>query len=276
MHTPQPLRPLLSFVRKSPLIPVFTLAVAAVIYGCFKSQPVEPTTALNPGSFESTGEDFLINALDEIHSIAEWAQAVPPRSPKLPPRERKVLLSKASGDSVYVYGQITADGFGAVVTERHAYPKGLLLITVRKSHGGNGGRIVTETKRFITFENFQNDIPSQSNLTEVYTIADTIVTRVLRNGLLETYTFRLPVVTRTVNAVTGAVTVTRRFGADGSIVSERRDGTGALIQTARSSGLVDGSLLTRTEYPDSTWRSVRTLGQADGSILREITSGRGL
>jgi hypothetical protein len=28
----------------------------------------------------------------------------------------------------------------------------------------------------------------------------------------------------------------------------------------------------RTEFPDGTWRQIRTRGQADGSILREVTS----
>lgn len=270
------LRSFFILMRNNPLIPIATLLVAVILYGCFKSQPVGPAAELNPSPAESSGEDFLIAALDEVEAIAAWSQSRPTGSPKFPLRQHKVLLSQVAGDSIYVYGQVTTDGFGAVVTERHQYPKGLLLITVRKSHGANAGRIVTETKRYITFENFQNDIPSQSNLTEVYTLADTIVARVLRNGLLETYTFRLPVITRTVNAVTGAVTVARRFGEGGALVSERRDGSGALIQVSRNTGEADGGLVTRTEYPDSTWRSTRTLGQADGSILREVTTGRGL
>ncbi|MBI5472606.1 MAG: hypothetical protein HY961_09700 [Ignavibacteriae bacterium] len=265
-----------SFISNNPIIPILALAVGVIIYGCFKSHPVEPVTLPTLSTTESSGEDFLNGALDEIEAIAEWAQARPSRSPKLPSAQQKILLSRVSGDSIYIYGEITPDGFGATVTERHQYPKGILLITVRKSHGANNGRIVTDTKKYITFQNFQNGVASSTNLTEVYTLSDTIVTRVLRNGLLETYTFRLPVVTRSVNSQTGSVTVTRRFGSSGYILSEKKDGSGALIQISRSTGQSDGSLFTKTEYPDSTWRSTRTLGQADGSILREVTTGRGL
>ncbi|MEO8167330.1 MAG: hypothetical protein ABI623_03725 [bacterium] len=270
------LRTSLSFLRHHPLIPILAVVASSLVYGCLKSHPVAPETPTAQITGASSGEDFLVEALDEIQSIADWSQGQAAQNPKLPPTQRRFVLAKTSADSTYVYGQITPDGFGAVVTERHQYPKGLLLITVRKSHGETGGKIVTNTKKYISNVNFQNDIPSQSNLTEVYSIGDTIVTRVLRNGLLETYTFRLPVVTRTINAETGSITVTRRYGASGGVITERRDGSGALIQTSKSNGQADGGLLTRTDYPDSTWRSTRTLGQADGSILREVTSGRGL
>jgi hypothetical protein len=191
----------------------------------------------------------------------------------LPTREQRVVLSRTATDTVYIYGQV-AGGYGAVVTERHGYPKGLLLITVRKSHGREGGRIVSDTKRYISFESFQNDEPQQSTLTELYGLSsDTIVTRVLRNGVLETYTFRLPVITRVVNPADGSVRITSRYGADSSIVSEVRDGNGVLIQLTRNIGLSTGALVSRIEYADSTWRNTLTLGQADGSVFREITSG---
>jgi hypothetical protein len=243
------------------------------LIGCNRSQPPQSDNNLIfPHEFEATGEDFLIGALDEVNAIAEWARSNGREA--LPPRERKLVLSKTATDTVYIYGQVTSGGYGAVVTERHGYPKGLLLITVRRSHGREGGRIVTDTRRYITFESFQNDEPQQSSQTELYGLSsDTIVTRVLRNGVLETYTFRLPVITRVVNPLDGSVRVTSRYGADSSIVSEVKDGTGALIQLRRNSGLATGGLLARTEYADSTWRSILTIGQADGSVFREITSG---
>ena len=263
-----------SFISNNPIIPILALAVGIIIYGCFKSHPVEPVTPPTLSTTESSGEDFLNGALDEIEAIADWTGTHSLSNPKS--RDRRLVLSGTTSDSIYVYGQVTPDGFGATVTERHQYPKGILLITVRKTHGANNGRMVTETKKYITFQNFQNGIASSTNLTELYTLSDTIVTRVLRNGLLETYTFRLPVVTRNVNSETGSVTVTRRFGSNGYIISEKKDGGGTLIQVSRSTGQSDGGLFTKTEYPDSTWRSTRTLGQADGSILREVTTGRGL
>jgi hypothetical protein len=249
-----------------------SIVCVLALIGCNRSQPPQSdNNPIFPHEFEATGEDFLIGALDEVNAIAEWSGS---NGLSLPPRERKLVLLRTATDTVYIYGQVTSEGYGAVVTERHGYPKGLLLITVRRSHGREGGRIVTDTRRYITFESFQNDEPQQSSLTELYGLSsDTIVTRVLRNGVLETYTFRLPVITRVVNPLDGSVRVTSRYGADSSIVSRVTDGTGALIQLRSNTGLATGALVARTEYPDSTWRSILTIGQADGSVFREITSG---
>ena len=159
-------------------------------------------------------------------------------------------------------------------TERHAYPKGLLLITVRKSYGKPTTRIVSETERYISFEDFLNNSTQQSNITEVYGLSsDTLVTHVTRNGTLETYTFRLPVITRTTNPLDGSIRVTSRFGDAGTVKSETRDGSGNLIQSRSTYGDSTGALTTYTAFADSSWRMVRSTGQADGSILREITSG---
>jgi hypothetical protein len=228
--------------------------------------------------FEASGEDFLISALDEVHAIADWvgisgSQSGPLTTNQPPRAVNKMILSKAATDTVYIYGQITSGGYGAVVTERYAHPKGLLLITVRKSFGRESGHIVTETNRYISYADLQNERPQQTNVTEMYGLSsDTILTSVLRNGTLQTYTFRLPVVTRVVNPDDGSVRITTRYAENGSIVSEVRDDQGTLIQRRTNYGQTDGSLVTRTEYTDGSWRQVRTCGQADGSILRETTS----
>jgi hypothetical protein len=191
----------------------------------------------------------------------------------LPSKDNKMILAKTSTDTVYIYGEVTPDGYGAVVTERYAHPKGLLLITVRKSYGKGNGHAVTQAKRYISYADLLSDNPQQTNVTELFGLAaDTIVTHVLRNGTLETYTFRLPVITRVVNPQDGSIRVTTRYGANGYVISEVRDGNGGLIQLRRSNGQADGSLVTRTEFVDSSWRQVRTLGQADGTVLREVTS----
>jgi len=66
--------------------------------------------------------------------------------------------------------------------------------------------------------------------------------------------------------------VSTRYALDSMVVTEVRDGNGVLSQLRKTYGLSDGSLISRTEYADSTWRQVRTLGRSDGSILREVTS----
>lgn len=301
-HTPPKWMRLLDAATWTLLGAALSLLLAVLIGGCEReNQLTQPTNLpeVPPLEFEARGEDFLISALDEVHAIADWTNfsaistglserseakstvemSIPPafgRDLKLPPRENKFILSKSATDTVYIYGEVTPEGYGAVVTERYSYPKGLLLITVRKSHGKENGRIVTQTKRYISYVDLQNDNPQQTNVTELYGLAaDTIVTHVLRNSTLETFTFRLPVITRVINPQDGSIRITTRYGANGYVISEVRDGNGNLIQLRRSNGQADGSLVTRTEFPDSSWRQVRTVGQADGTILREVTSSLG-
>src|SRR5207249_2986398 len=101
----------------------------------------------------------------------------------LPPKERRLIVSSTESDTLYIYGELTPEGYGAVVTERHAYPKGILLITVRKVFGKPPTSIVTQTRRYISNSDFLNDTAQQSNITEIYGLSsDTIVTHVLRNG----------------------------------------------------------------------------------------------
>ena len=256
------------------MLPCLVLAALFWAIGCNKNSPTDITNNESPPQyqFETTGEEFLISALDEIESIADYARRAAGFS--LPSKTRKIAIASSESDTVYVYGEVTPDGYGAVVTERHTYPKGLLLITVRKSYGKPSTKIVTQTKRYITYEEFLNDSAQQSNITEVYGLTtDTIVTHVTRNGVVETYTFRLPVITRVTNPDDGSVRVTSRYGAAGKVHSEIRDGNGNLIQFRETYGDSTGALTTYTEFADASWRNVRTIGLADGSVHREITSG---
>lgn len=258
---------------------LIVLLAGAILAGCSNNHNTQATAPaeLSALTFEVTGEDFLIAALDELQLLAEWAGSSSGsvgQKGLLSSGLRIPILSKTSSDSVYVYGRLTTEGYGAVVTERHAYPKGILLITVRTTHGKENGHIVTETKRYISAQDFENDEPEQYSTTEVYALSsDTIVTRVARNGILETFTFRLPVITRTINTADGSVRSTIRYGLDGRIISEVVDATNTLIERRANYGEPDGSVFTQTDYPDGSWRTVRTLGQADGSVLRETTSG---
>ena len=269
-----------------PATPIAILVAGVVLLsdGCKReSVPDSPVDRSLAPQVQASGEEFLIGFVDELDAIAD---AVGQPGKSSPSRDRpgpfgnaaggarRIVISSTTTDTTFIYGEITPDGFGAVVTERHQYPKGLLLITVRKTHGKAQGRIVTETRKYISFADLQRDSAQQSTVTDVYALSgDTIVTHLLRNGILETYTFRLPVVTRVVNPRDGSVRITSRFGSGGAVVSEVRDGNGSLIQLRRNSGLADGSILNYTQFADSTWRNVRTVGQADGSVFHEITSG---
>ena len=228
--------------------------------------------------FEATGEDFLISALDEVQAIADWSPSftngLGGRISDADAAGKKREAVVTGTDSVYIYGEVIPGGYGAVVTEKYARPKGLLLITVRKTYGKGNGHIVTETNRYASHADHLSDNPQQTNVTELFGLqTDTIVTHVLRNGTLQTYTFRLPVVTRVISPQDGSIRATSRYGVNGQIISKTVDGDGNLVQLRRSYGQIDGSTITRTEYPDDSWRQVRTRGESDGTVTRETTSG---
>jgi hypothetical protein len=251
----------------------------ALFIGC-RSNPGPATPVQVDQNFDvldALGQRYFLEALDEIHSIVDWSEKNALTGRPLTSQvssAKKALLNAIAADTTYIYGQVTPQGYGAVVTERHSYPKGLLLITMRRSYGKELGHMVTESRRYISDEDFANDLPEQVTVTEMYGLsADTILTHVNRDGITDTYTFRLPVITRTVNEQTGSVRVVRHFGRGGAVVSETTYDNGTLIQRRITTSSSDGSIITRTEYPDASWRQTRVLGQFDGTILREITSG---
>ena len=141
------------FIRKNHLIILAAYRSIAVLLaafgvlsgGCQRNSIPDSTIERNisPPAL-SPGADILIGLLDELDMIA-GAGSQPgnisrstARSgiPELMPGDaRKQVIASTATDTTFVYGEITPDGFGAVVTERHQYPKGLLLITIRKKHG---------------------------------------------------------------------------------------------------------------------------------------------
>jgi len=251
------------------LVAGFTLVV--FLSGCtpktlHPTEPSQPETTAAP----ETGEQLLFDAIDEMTAIAEWSGLSRPLSAG---EDAVPRLLKNTGDSVFVYGTVTAGGVGAVVTERHTHPKGLLLITVRKSYG-TPGRIVSDVSRFDSYESFRAGEPQQTTTTEIRPASrDTITTYVLRNGITETYTFRLPVVTRASDLVNQTVRITSRYASAGSVVTEVTDENQSLIRRTTNSALATGALQTRTDLPDGSWRIVTSLGKSDGSILRETVAG---
>lgn len=271
-----------SMSTKRSIITTAIVAIIAVIIlvSCEKSKQATESTQssdIPEYQFEATGEDYLISALDELESIADMngVSGISKRTLVLSNESQKSSLAKTSVDTIYIYGALTEDGYGATITERYTHPKGIPLITVRKSYGKGNGHTVTETKRYVSHADFLANNPQQSNITEVFGLSsDTIVTHVLRNGTLETYTFRLPVITRTTNPQDGSVKVSTRYAKDQMVVTEVRDGNGVLSQLRKTFGRSDGGIFTRTEYADSSWRQVGTLGNADGTITRFITTSK--
>jgi hypothetical protein len=249
------------------------IAIVSLVAGC-QTETLHPTEPARtpPVETQESGEQLLFDALDEMAAIAEWSGTA--ASFSAGGRELSPVFLKVTGDSVFVYGTVTPGGLGAVVTERHTHPKGLLLITVRTSYG-TPGRIVSDVKQFDSYETFRAGQPAQTTTTEIRPASrDTITTYVLRNGITETYTFRLPVVTRVTNQVNQTVRITSRYASGGAVVTEVTDENQSLIRRTTNSALANGALQTRTDLPGGSWRVVTSLGRADGSILRETVSGQ--
>src|ERR1051325_9790729 len=136
--------------------------------GCNEdSEPIPAIEHPSSPQVQSAGSEFLIGLLDELSAIADGVMKSTPRREMATDGGKRIIASTAI-DTTFVYGEVTPDGFGAVVTERHQYPKGLLLITVRKTHGVPQGGIVSETRKYISFEDLRLDSAQQSNVTDVY------------------------------------------------------------------------------------------------------------
>jgi hypothetical protein len=246
-----------------------TLALLA-LGGCRKDEPVAPVTPPDASSVlpNESPQDLLVAAIQEMEDLGEMSLAGRIIQKGGPP------LQAIAADTLYVYGQMTSDGYGATVSERRTYPRGIPLITVRKSFGRRG-RIVSDVSRYTSLETFRRNEPAQTSVTELYGMnGDTIITTVRRSGGVETFTFRLPVITVTLGVTSADTRRLSRYGRSGAIVVETRDGNNVLIQTRTNSTRDDGSLITRTDYPDLSWRMTRTLGRADGSILRETSKSQ--
>lgn len=242
---------------------------ALLLASCTRPEPTLPENPPALPAFESgeSPEQILISALEELEFINDWEPSGQGSPDHLP---------KPGSDTTFVYGEITDEGYGAVVTRRHTYPKGLPLISLRRTHGREEGHLVSEAKTYISPETFAIDDPQSFVRTELYALsADTIVTHLRRNGTIETYTFRLPIITTQVGDSPGLTRVTMRYGLGGRIVVETRDGSGALLRARTSWGESDGSLFVQTTEADGSWRRTRTLGSASGTILRETHTGSG-
>jgi hypothetical protein len=245
------------------LTALLLIAATIAVGGCRKDFLLNPFTPQGGTTQTSSGEAYLIDALDELEAISLM---------DLP--SRRTELAKVASDTVVMYGAVSPEGTGMVVTERHTFPKGLPLITVRKSYGGPGGRVITGTWTYSSEADFASDSPDQWTISELYAGAmDTIVTRVTKNTGTEVYTFTLPVITRTTNTATGITQQTVRFARQGSVVSEISDGLGSLIRRTATNGFSNGAVHTLTTQADGSWRDVSTLGRADGTVLKTVTTG---
>jgi hypothetical protein len=98
------------------------LTIAFFIFSC--SNPT--TSDFNAKTTdEDTPEALVIDAIKNFEEVHEWILAGKPFG-----KQNALLkVDQVNADSTWIYGDTLTGGVGVVITERHAYPKGLLLIT---------------------------------------------------------------------------------------------------------------------------------------------------
>jgi hypothetical protein len=268
------------------VIPIF--AVAFFIFSC--SNPT--TSDFNAKTTdEDTPEALVIDALKNFEEVHEWIIAGKP----LGKSNALLKVDQVNADSIWIYGDTLTGGIGVVITEKHAYPKGLLLITKNYKYGiGTGGagdpddvkKIVNWTKKYISWTQYRNNTPEQEVKTELYADNNKIVTYITRknkNGIVttESYTFKNPIVT-VINSKDLKI-VRKGSGSSGDIETlTYQNSTGKLLSVravgSSAGDYGDGAFHSSyTEYDINQppfrvtkFNKVVVLGKGNGEIWRYI------
>jgi hypothetical protein len=228
---------------------------------------------------EDTPEALVIDALKNFEDVHEWILAGKPFG-----KQNALLkVDQVNADSTWIYGDTLTGGVGVVITERHAYPKGLLLITKNYKYGDYANlTIVSINERFVSWSQYNSGTPETKTKTELTfesAPSEAIVTHITRwtknVQTRESYTFRNQVIT--IDNSRGIKTVRKAKPNDEVIVTETYDlSTNNLIQSrwTGASPTFSGGFFTRTNNYDNgnlvSWTKTTTVGQADGSIKRII------
>lgn len=208
---------------------------------------------------------------------------------KASPSPSQPIVMKVAQDSIFVYGDTaTVNGVlhGVVVTEKHAYPKGLLLITKSLKYAPSNTRgIASVTDRYISWAQYSAGTPEQRTESVIQPQSSsgtdsTIEVHATRTKgsvtLNETYRFTSPTVTIDVSKGTRVVR-TADPAADGIVTATYDQSTGILL-TKRVTGQGEappyGGFYTQTfNYVDgelNNWVKTTTRGQADHSVIKIV------
>jgi hypothetical protein len=266
------------------------LAFAFFIFSC--SNPT--TSDFNAKTTEEdTPEALVIDALKNFEEVHEWILAGKPFG-----KQNALLkVDQVNADSTWIYGDTLTGGIGVVITEKHSYPKGLLLITKNYKYGiGNNDpgdptsvkKIVNWTKKYISWTQYRNDTPEQEVKTELYSEDNKIVTYITRknkNGIVtrESYTFKNPIVTvinsrdlkivRKGNGSTGDVETLTYQNSTGKLLSVRSVGSSAgdYGDGAFHSSYTEYDL-NQPPFRVTRFNKVVVLGKGNGEIWRYVES----
>ena len=260
-----------------------------IFAGCEKSNDHATDTSIKPPALSKDEALSIMNeVLDDFEFVHESILSGSPLANVAPTRSRPILM-KVAQDSIFVYGDTaTIDGVlhGIVVTEKHAYPKGLLLITRSAKYSPSNTRgIASVTDRYISWAQYNAGTPEQRTESVIQPQFSsgtdlTIEVHATRTKgsvtLSETYRFTSPTITIDVSKGTRVVR-TADPAAEG-IVTSTYDQTTGILLTKRVTGQGEappyGGFYTQTfNYVDgqlNNWVKTTTRGQPDHSVLKVV------
>ncbi len=264
--------------------PIFslTLTVTLLISSLFFwscSKPTESNLQTNQLQFDDSPSALVIDALKQFEDIHDWILAGKPIG-----KENALFkVDNTTADSIWIYGDTLTGGIGVVITEKHSYPKGLLLITKNYKYGDYANlEIVSITERFISWTQYNNKTPetkTETRLTFESAPSKAIVTHIKRwtKNIMtrESYTFREPIITIDNSKQTKTIRLAKPN--DEVIATEIYDlTTNTLLQSrwTGASSTYQGGFFTRTNNYNNgslvSWTKTTTVGKPDHSILRVI------
>ncbi len=268
------------------IIPVLALLIFS---GCERTNDHATDTSTKPPSLSKDEALSIMNeALDDFEFVHQSMLSGSSLA-KIAPTRSQPIVMKVATDSIFVYGDTaTINGVlhGIVVTEKHAYPKGLLLITRSAKYSPSNTRgIASVTDRYISWAQYNAGTPEQRTESVIQPqfssgTDSTIEVHATRTKgsitLSETYRFTSPTVT--IDVSKGTRVVRTADPAADQIISATYDQTTGILLTKRVTGQGEappyGGFYTQTyNYVDgvlNNWVKTTTRGQADHSVIKIV------
>jgi len=273
-----------------------SLVVMLCISGCDQTRNRQDTqTPDNPEQSISQDEakQILMDMLDDFEQtnqiISSNASLRKVGVASLPGKNAPIIFA-VTPDSTFVYGDTaTIDGQlnGIVVTEKHAYPKGLLLITKSMKYApSNTIGIASVTEKYVSWSQYNSHTPETKTISiagpqyssGTDSAIETHVTKI-KGSVTLTETFRFSEPIRTVDMSKSTISVRAADPSSQQVITAVYDMTSGILLTKRATGQGDVSLGYGSYYSQSytysngvlaSWTKTTTLGQADKSILKIV------
>lgn len=274
-------------------VTLLTFLSMLCISGCDLTRNKQDTqTPDNPEQSISQDEakQILMDMLDDFEQTDELLGSnASLYKASLPGRNAPIILS-VTPDSTFVFGDtMTIDGQlnGIVVTEKHAYPKGLLLITKSMKYApSNTIGIASITEKYVSWSEYNNHTPETKTISiagpqyssGTDSAIETHVTKI-KGSVTLTETFRFAEPIRTVDMSKSTISVRAADPSAQQVITAVYDMSSGILLTKRATGQGDVSLGYGSYYSQSytysngvlaSWTKTTTVGQADKSILKVV------